>query len=96
MEFKNEESKTIAYEDLTKVHKDYYDFMRLQQIIENDFSQIEVEKIKKFRVTYHHTSAYNSQPYPRELYVEFRKPDARSLTSAQNGKLGGRPLKPRP
>lgn len=93
MEFQNEQSKNPTYEDFSKVHKDYYDFMRLQQIIVNDFTQIEAEKIRKFRVVYNHNSTYNSPAYPKELYVEFRKPDGRSLTSAENGKLGGRPPK---
>jgi len=96
MQFKNEQNQTPTYEGFSKVHQDYYDFMRLQQIIEGDFTPPETEKIKKFRVKYHHNSVYNSPPYPRELYVEFRKPDGRSLTSAENGKLGGRPPKPHP
>jgi hypothetical protein len=93
MEFNDEQNKTLNYENFTQSHQDYYDFMRLQQIVVQDFTQTEAEKIKKFRVSYGNTQSYNPIVYPKELYVEFRKPDGRALTSAENGKKGGRPKK---
>lgn len=93
MEFGDNKNGNLKYEDFEKLHQEYYNFMRMQQIVVQDFTQTEAEKIKKFRIGYTHTTSYNTQIYPKELYIEFRKPDGRALTSAENGKKGGRPPK---